>query len=726
MKFLNLFIVCTWLSSGCAQYFAGLAGNVQVQNFIDQRHLKLDKFRDILTKRITDSHSRATALELLHNVLSQLKASAFPTAISENVDPQCRNDSLNYVHSYYSLALWALKMHESSGDFPEGVFGNFQLHGVGLFDECLAVEAPSGFRGKYCTVYFGSKEIGPEDIVNGTIDSMFPLNSVERGSWITFYQLLSLLAGQLGAQTINPQVADANPGTYGSPSVGLCIPSSCSAEDIRTAVSELVGRVALSNMAVVTTTDDNYCFVQSDQGPSFDAADISVLTLLSLIGILVLSATIHEAWRSSVDRPIDARTDSLGVRILHCFSALNNTRKLLSTKSSSDSFTCIHGIRLLSTTWVVMGHSWMMTYYQYNYNLITGSVKDAYKWEMQAILNATVSVDTFFLISGMLVSFLLMKELEQNKGKFNVILFYVHRYLRLTPVYAVIVGFVATLVVHLGSGPYWYSVKLMAEGCREEWWTNLLYINNLAYLDYSKACMGETWYLANDMQMFILSPLVIYPLWRWKKSGLLWLTAIMLGSLAANIALYAIYDLPPNMMPTRLNEIYKEYSYYYYDKPWTRVPPYLIGILVGWYLFRTRKSQITLPKAVVALCWLYSTFTGLAVVYGLAPFLDQSQVVTLPSGLRILYGSLHRVTWAIALGWVVFACIKGYGGVVNRFLSWRGFIPLGRLTYCVYLIHLTYLGAFFAHSRKPMYYTTFNQVHTFSKMMSLWGHRSQR
>ena len=38
---------------------------------------------------------------------------------------------------------------------------------------------------------------------------------------------------------------------------------------------------------------------------------------------------------------------------------------------------------------------------------------------------------------------------------------------------------------------------------------------------------------------------------------------------------------------------------------------------------------------------------------------------------------------------------------------------MGRLTYCVYLIHLTYLGAFFAHSRKPMYYTTFNQVHTF-------------
>ena len=54
------------------------------------------------------------------------------------------------------------------------------------------------------------------------------------------------------------------------------------------------------------------------------------------------------------------------------------------------------------------------------------------------------------------------------------------------------------------------------------------------------------------------------------------------------------------LFPLR-NEIYKEYSYYYYDKPWTRVPPYLIGILVGWYLFRTRKSQITLPKVVAKL-----------------------------------------------------------------------------------------------------------------------------
>jgi len=33
-------------------------------------------------------------------------------------------------------------------------------------------------------------------------------------------------------------------------------------------------------------------------------------------------------------------------------------------------------------------------------------------------------------------------------------------------------------------------------------------------------CLGQTWYLDNDMQMFLVAPLIIYPLWRLKKWGL--------------------------------------------------------------------------------------------------------------------------------------------------------------------------------------------------------------
>ena len=49
---------------------------------------------------------------------------------------------------------------------------------------------------------------------------------------------------------------------------------------------------------------------------------------------------------------------------------------------------------------------------------------------MQVITNATVSVDSFLVLSGLLVSYTLLKELDRSKGRFNLLLFYVHRYLR--------------------------------------------------------------------------------------------------------------------------------------------------------------------------------------------------------------------------------------------------------------------------------------------------------
>ena len=52
------------------------------------------------------------------------------------------------------------------------------------------------------------------------------------------------------------------------------------------------------------------------------------------------------------------------------------------------------------------------------------------RFEFQAVNNAFVSVDTFFLMSGCLISYLMLKELEKTKGRINFLLMYIHRYLR--------------------------------------------------------------------------------------------------------------------------------------------------------------------------------------------------------------------------------------------------------------------------------------------------------
>ena len=53
-----------------------------------------------------------------------------------------------------------------------------------------------------------------------------------------------------------------------------------------------------------------------------------------------------------------------------------------------------------------------------------------------------------------------------------------------------------------------------------------------------------------------------------------------------------------------------------------------------------------------------------------------------------MYNTFQRLAWSFSLAWVVFSSVKGYGGIVNDFLSWSAFAPLSRLTYCCYLIHM--------------------------------------
>ena len=52
------------------------------------------------------------------------------------------------------------------------------------------------------------------------------------------------------------------------------------------------------------------------------------------------------------------------------------------------------------------------------------------KGNYEIVGNALPSVDTFFLIGATLVSYLSFQQLE--KGRFNIVLFYVHRYIRYT------------------------------------------------------------------------------------------------------------------------------------------------------------------------------------------------------------------------------------------------------------------------------------------------------
>jgi len=57
-------------------------------------------------------------------------------------------------------------------------------------------------------------------------------------------------------------------------------------------------------------------------------------------------------------------------------------------------------------------------------------------------------------------------------------------YCSLTPIYMILIGFMTSLFVYLGDGPLWPytdTTHIFYDACKDNWWTNLLYVNNIVY-----------------------------------------------------------------------------------------------------------------------------------------------------------------------------------------------------------------------------------------------------
>jgi len=94
---------------------------------------------------------------------------------------------------------------------------------------------------------------------------------------------------------------------------------------------------------------------------------------------------------------------------------------------------------------------------------------------------------------------------------------------------------------------------MSAKYCRRNWWHNLLYINNLITYDpegepTDSMCFGESWYLAVDMQLFLVTPTIVFLVWKWRRVGLAILTLVTIGSVVTP----GVITSEKNLIPTNL------------------------------------------------------------------------------------------------------------------------------------------------------------------------------
>lgn len=86
--------------------------------------------------------------------------------------------------------------------------------------------------------------------------------------------------------------------------------------------------------------------------------------------------------------------------------------------------------------------------------------------------------------------------------------------------------------------------------------------------------------------------------------------------------------------------------------------------MMGYILHLQKGHSVKVHPLLVAAGWATATATGLAVIYGLN-FPHVLKTFEMKSKTEnIFYGSFHRMAWGCALAWLVWACVKGYGGKV--------------------------------------------------------------
>ncbi|RVE48460.1 hypothetical protein evm_006896 [Chilo suppressalis] len=385
-------------------------------------------------------------------------------------------------------------------------------------------------------------------------------------------------------------------------------------------------------------------------------------------------------------------------QLLLSFSMKANVLQIFDQSVGADTVPVVHGLRSLSMVWVIFGHTCIVVF-KYADNTALRAILEKSFW-FQLILSAVYSVDTFFCLGGMLVSFLYFR--TNSKGKLDLLTKGRHkltsgvlqflglmgyRFARLTAPYLFMLGVVEVTMKWFAHNAVFEPPALDHETCPHYWWRNLLYINTLFPVE--QMCMLWSWYLSDDTQFYAVSAILLILATSHFKLSVSLTGVFFISSLfTTGYVSWSNEHVPNSEDPfTQFDKIY--------DKPWTRLGPYLVGMATGWILFKTN-LKIRMGKVWACVGWVVCTATLLFLIFGLYQ-------TELGVAAAAIYSALSHSLWAACIGWIIIACSTGYGGWVRTLLSAPVLYPFSRVTYCAYLVHPVVLRYVAMHLTHPIH-----------------------
>ncbi len=276
-----------------------------------------------------------------------------------------------------------------------------------------------------------------------------------------------------------------------------------------------------------------------------------------------------------------------------------------------------------------------------------------------------VGVDVFFVISGYLITTIILDELEE--GRFSIADFYERRARRILP---------ALFFVMLASLPFawmWlppvamkdFSQSLVAVSMFS---SNILFWLESGYFDTAAELkpLLHTWSLAAEEQYYILFPVFLMLTWR---LGLKWILVLL--SLVFVVSLGAAHWATNNAFHPKI------ISGAFFLLP-TRGWELLVGVFVAFYLKHNTYLKSSKANELLSLIGF-----GM-IVYSIVAF-DQSTP----------FPSLYALVPTVGTGLVILSAVPNT--IVHRLLSFSPIVGIGLISYSAYLWHQPVL-AFGRHS----------------------------
>jgi peptidoglycan/LPS O-acetylase OafA/YrhL len=173
-------------------------------------------------------------------------------------------------------------------------------------------------------------------------------------------------------------------------------------------------------------------------------------------------------------------SESAVKRFLDAFHVGKALSSLWSTKTElwhEEDLYVLSGVRMIAFMLVVLFQTFVIESFVYKNYAGGASVYDS-PWYLLVLLGYK-GIDTFFFLSGFFAAYMLyskMSNMEFSTRHYLEIIF--HRWLRLWPLYIIILLLYWKVSIYFAKGPLWIFYAEQAQSCETSWIHNLFLMDN--------------------------------------------------------------------------------------------------------------------------------------------------------------------------------------------------------------------------------------------------------